>query len=122
MSSVLIVEDNDPVAEIFVAALGNAGHDVDHSITGAGALHRIVRRHYDIVVMDVALPGDDGAKVAAQLRERGYDGPILAVTGGLIATDPEALQKAGFAAVLRKPVLPDELVAAVMLWCREEAT
>ena len=102
------------MAELFAAALGTAGHDVDHSVTSEGALHRARRHDYDLVLMDFALPGElDGAETAVKLRDQGFRGPILAVTGALLKPDPVAAARAGFATVLRKPILPTELVDAV---------
>jgi len=108
-----MVEDNDLVAEALSEALSRAGHNVDHSITPGGATHRIVRNSYDLVLMDLALPEYDGDKLAAEMRDVGFAGPIIALTGGLLTIDKELAERANFAAVLRKPILPDDLVAAV---------
>lgn len=113
MARILMVEDNDPVATVFSEILTRAGHDVDHSITPQSAAHRITRNEYDIVLMDLALPGYDGDELAAGLRDLGYTGPIVIVTGGLLTTDPEFMRRAGVVGILRKPVHPNDLVAEV---------
>ena len=115
-----MVEDNDGVAEVFAQALTAAGHDVDHSVTPEGARIRVVRDRYDVVLMDIALIGYDGAVLAVELRELGYRGPILMITGGMVGGDPTAVAVAGFTAELRKPVLPTELVAAVDTCLKQE--
>jgi len=113
MARILMVEDNDPVAEVFATALTMAGHDVDHSLTPQGAAHRIVRNQYDLVLMDLGLPGYDGDELAAGMRDLGYTGPILVLTGGVLPMETAFTDRARFAEILRKPIMPDELVAAV---------
>ncbi len=113
MARILMVEDNDPVATVFAEVLTKAGHDVDHSITPQSAAHRITRNEYDLVLMDLGLPGYDGDELAAGLRDLGYTGPIVIVTGGLLTTDAGFMSRAKVAGILRKPIHPNDLVAEV---------
>lgn len=113
MAHILMVEDNDLVAEVFARVLAGAGHDVDHSISGQGAAYRIVHNQYDLVLMDVALPGPPGDTVASAMRDLGFDGPIVVLTGGALSMDAAEARHAHFAEVLRKPIMPADLVVAI---------
>jgi two-component system response regulator BasR len=102
---VLVVEDNEAVARLYSAVLDNAAI----AGTAADAITLAQSGKYDLVLMDVSLPDSDGATAAVELRERGYAGPIVLVTGGMRPHDSEAARRAEVAEIVIKPVLPTEL-------------
>ncbi|MCY3795906.1 MAG: response regulator, partial [Gammaproteobacteria bacterium] len=67
--SVLLVEDHRELAETVAAFLEACGHDVDYAADGLVALHLAVTESYDVVVLDVMLPGMDGFAVCRRLRQ-----------------------------------------------------
>ena len=73
MSSVLIVEDEKHLADGLRYNLKAEGYDVDTAGTGEEALLLLAdsRRSYDVVVLDVMLPGIDGFSLASRLRSQG---------------------------------------------------
>ena len=82
MSSVLIVEDEKHLADGLRYNLKAEGFDVDTAGTGEEALSLLIdsRRSYDVVVLDVMLPGIDGFSLASKLRSQGQFVPILMLT------------------------------------------
>jgi len=79
---VLIVEDEQHLAEGLRFNLEAEGFEADIADTGEGALERLLdsASHYDLVVLDVMLPGKDGFAVVAELRERRQFVPVLMLT------------------------------------------
>lgn len=110
---ILVIDDNDDVAAVFVDALTTAGFEVDRSAAAYGAVLRAVKHHYDLVLMDLLLQGANGAVAALALRGLGVEAPIVVITGGLMPIDEEVYARARFAGRLLKPVLPSEIVAEV---------
>ena len=82
MSSVLIVEDEKHLADGLRYNLEAEGYEVDTAGTGEEALALLAdrRKTYDVVVLDVMLPGIDGFSLASQLRSEGQFVPILMLT------------------------------------------
>ena len=82
MSAVLVVEDEQHLADGLRFNLEAEGYTVDAVSDGETALSLLLekRRNYDALVLDVMLPGKDGFTVAAELREAGYFVPVLMLT------------------------------------------
>src|SRR6476619_2032566 len=82
MSRILVVEDEQHIADGLRFNLEAEGHDVTIAADGERALASILedRHAYDVVVLDVMLPGRDGVAVAADLRAAGQFVPILMLT------------------------------------------
>jgi DNA-binding response OmpR family regulator len=106
----LVVEDNTDLRRMFRAALALAGYDVEEAGDGLEALHLVENRTPDLVVLDLILHSLDGVSVQQELAARHTTSqiPVVIVTGSNIDTGP-----LGVACVLRKPVMPDELVNTV---------
>src|SRR5438046_1825280 len=112
---ILIVEDNADLRRLFRTALSLAGYDVEEASDGVEALRLIENRPPDLVVLDLILRSLDGVSVQQDLASRALTSriPIVIVTGSDM--DTEAMN---VACVLRKPVMPDELVRTVRQWLR----
>ena len=82
MSAVLVVEDEQHLADGLRFNLEAEGYTVDAVSDGEAALSLIFDKHqaYDVLVLDVMLPGKDGFTVAAELRAAGYFVPVLMLT------------------------------------------
>ena len=82
MNSILIVEDEQHLADGLRFNLEAEGYEVEIVSDGETALPMLLeqRRHFDVVVLDVMLPGKDGFKVAAEIRTGGNFVPILMLT------------------------------------------
>jgi DNA-binding response OmpR family regulator len=77
---VLLVEDEPDVAESLSWGLATEGYVVDTADNGVDGLWKATENAYDVVVLDVMLPGLDGYQVCRRLRERGKWTPILLLT------------------------------------------
>ncbi|HEY5789996.1 MAG TPA: ATP-binding protein [Gammaproteobacteria bacterium] len=102
--------------------LQRVGHHVDTVADGAEALQAVTGYPYDLVLMDVSMPGMDGLQATRAIRE--LDGPvaripIVAMTAHAMCGDREAFLAAGMDDYLQKPVDRVELLATVARWCAE---
>jgi DNA-binding response OmpR family regulator len=76
----LLVEDEPDVAETLSWGLATEGYVVDTADNGVDGLWKATENAYDVIVLDVMLPGLDGYQVCRRLRERGRWAPILLLT------------------------------------------
>ena len=117
---VLLVEDNDLNAEIAQFALDRAGAVVTHAKDGESAVETFAASapyEYDVVLMDIMMPGIDGLEATRQIRalnrEDATTTPIIAVSANAFADDRRLSREAGMNAHLSKPVSSQELVEAL---------
>jgi DNA-binding response OmpR family regulator len=108
---ILVVEDNDLVADAITIGLGAAGFAVDRSASAEAAHTALATEHFDLLVVDVGLPGEDGLSLVRGLRARGSTQPVLILTArDTLAMKVEALNL-GADDFLLKPFEQDELIA-----------
>jgi DNA-binding NtrC family response regulator len=108
---VLVVEDDDAYRTFLVRELGDLGFGVEGVRDGNAALERVVQTPFDVVLLDLRLPGIDGMETLRRLRDAtGIDGPqVIMLTGhGSIDTAIEAM-KLGAYDYLTKPCDFDEM-------------
>ena len=111
-SSILVVEDDPRLAATLERLLGAEGYEVEVAPDGDDALHRARRRAFDLVVLDVMLPGLDGIAVSRRLRATGSV-PILMLTA-LSGTEERVRGlDSGADDYLVKPFAYEELLARV---------
>ena len=67
---ILLVEDNPANQKLAACILKEAGHAIDVARNGQQALHMSTDNRYDVILMDVQMPGIDGLKTTAAIRER----------------------------------------------------
>jgi len=110
---VLVVEDEKKTASFIRKALQAEGHAVDVLGNGTDALAAVTHTPFDVVVLDVMLPGRDGLSVVRQMRERKISTPVLLLTArGEVSEKVEGLN-AGSDDYMPKPFALEELVARV---------
>ncbi|OGA20284.1 MAG: DNA-binding response regulator [Betaproteobacteria bacterium RIFCSPLOWO2_02_FULL_63_19] len=110
---ILIVEDDKPLADGLLRTLRRSGYAVDHAGTGELALRACKEEHYDLVVLDIGLPGIDGFEVLKQLREDNSVGSILVLTASGAETDRVSGLDLGADDYVTKPFSLPELEARV---------
>src|SRR5262249_7312924 len=110
---ILIVEDEKKVASFVRRALEAEQHAVDVVHDGTTGLARASEGDYDLVVLDVMLPGRDGIAVGRGLGAAGRTVPILLLTAGGGVDDRVAGLDAGADDYLPKPFAVEELLARV---------
>lgn len=112
---VLVVDDNQVNRLLVVRILERAGFDVKEAENGRDALgHCINDNPFDLVVLDMQMPVMDGFEAASQLRQRGYNGPVLALTANVMSEDRRRCLDAGCDAFLGKPVRAKQLLDACL--------
>jgi DNA-binding response OmpR family regulator len=77
---ILLVEDEERLAAAIARGLQAEGFTVDVAHTGLDGLWAATEQRYDAIVLDIMLPGMNGYRVCAELRNRGVDTPILMLT------------------------------------------
>jgi two-component system copper resistance phosphate regulon response regulator CusR len=77
---VLVVEDEQKVANALKEGLEGEGYDVAVEASGEGAFFRLNTEPFDVILLDVMLPGRDGLQVLRTLRSRGVETPVLMLT------------------------------------------
>lgn len=111
MSLILLVEDEEHLAQGLAFNLRNSGYDVDIAGTGEAALDRVERQPFDLILLDVALPGISGLDVASQLRKSGHMLPIMMISARDRPQDTIAGLDAGADDYITKPFDLDEVLA-----------
>lgn len=113
MSRILIVEDETHLAQGLLFNLEAEGHEASVEETGEAALETIADTGFDLVVLDVMLPGVSGFEVAKTLRQRGNYVPILMLTARSRAEDVLEGLEAGADDYLPKPFELSILLARI---------
>ncbi|HYC68407.1 response regulator [Brevundimonas sp.] len=115
---VLLVEDNPVGALLAATLLRREGCAVETAASGHEALDALKRARYDLVFMDMRMPGMDGPSAARAIRARGDETPIVALTANAFAEDRRACLEAGMDDHLVKPLELDALRAALARWTK----
>jgi signal transduction histidine kinase/DNA-binding response OmpR family regulator len=114
---VLLVEDETDARDVLTVVLREAGALVTAVGTASEAIEALARNVPDILVSDIAMPGEDGfaliARVRALPRERGGAVPAVALTAYAGTETRAQTLGAGFEAHVGKPVRPEDLIAAI---------
>lgn len=113
MLRVLLVDDNPMNVELFVDSLEADGHVVAVERDGLRGRDRALREEFDVLILDIQLPGLDGYALCRDLRAAGRRGPILALSSSAMADQIERGMAAGFDRYLTKPISPAALREAV---------
>ncbi len=106
---ILVVDDDPGIGQMLAKALGRHGFVVDASLSAEEALARAESTRYDAALVDLVMPGRDGADLSATLRRQFPGLPVGLLTGYAHSPLIPAFEKSGMA-VFRKPVLIQELV------------
>jgi len=107
---IAVVDDSPAVRQSLRLLLGARGFSVD-TFTGADELLVDVKLgDFDCFVIDLKLDGMDGFALLAALREKGIDTPAIMISGWELPTLEVSAHRAGFAALVRKPMMDTSLV------------
>ena len=113
MPSVLIVDDEPGVRSALAGVLRDEGYQVDAVESGESCLERLSRQPYDVVVLDVWLPGMDGLATLTRMRERQVDSQVVIISGhGSVESAVRAIKMGAFDFV-EKPLSLEKTVLVV---------
>ncbi|MCP3923508.1 MAG: response regulator transcription factor [Desulfobacterales bacterium] len=118
---ILIVEDNRDLAENIGDYLETKGHIIDFAHDGIGGLHLALTEIYDIIILDIMMPGMDGLSVCRKLREEANNNtPVLMLTARDTLDDKLKGFDSGADDYLVKPFALQELYARVKVLAKRE--
>jgi len=112
---VLLVDDEPTIRSVLETLLKRNGYNVLSAESGenALALHDRYSIGIHIVLTDLMMPGMDGKRLIAELRQRDKDLPIVLMTGALEEADQTAIDPLGLAGVISKPLSLNEVLGAL---------
>lgn len=117
---ILLVEDEPRMAQVVAKGLRENSYAVDVVDDGHAALYQTSINDYDLILLDVLLPGADGFEVCRKLRARGDATPVLMLTARATVDDRITGLDAGADDYLTKPFAFGELLARVRALLRRE--
>lgn len=110
---ILIVEDETPMRTALLETLRAEGYRVQGAADGIAGLELACTEPFDLILLDVMMPGLDGYAVCRELRKRGRDMPVLMLTAKALVDDRVAGLDSGADDYLVKPFSLKELLARV---------
>jgi DNA-binding response OmpR family regulator len=107
---ILVVDDEPPLRELVIVTLGDT-YDCDEAADGDAALEQLRRQRYDMVMLDVMMPGRSGIDVLREMRsdEALRDVPVIVMSAWQSSEDIDAALAAGANGFLPKPFRVEEL-------------
>ena len=112
-TSVLLVEDSADARALLARYIRLSGGEVDLAENGLEGIKQALSSPYDIVLMDIQMPRLNGLDAIRKLRDYGYEGSVVAVTGHAQEAEREQCLAAGFDDYLTKPVQRHRLLYTV---------
>jgi DNA-binding response OmpR family regulator len=112
MTSILLIEDELPIAEMLRGFFERDGFDFQHVETGEDGLNRLKQRTFDAVLLDLNLPGMDGVDVCRKIRVFS-DVPVIMLTARDSEVDKVVGLEIGADDYVTKPFSPRELLARI---------
>ena len=119
MSRILIAEDEPGIVSFLRKGLEAAGHTTLVAEDGISAAHAARDRDFDLMILDLGLPGRDGNEVLAEIRSRGERLPVIILTARSGVADTVAGLEGGADDYMTKPFSFEELLARVKVRLRE---
>ena len=114
-AQLLVVEDNEVNQLVAEHMLEKCGYKVTMANNGEQALSLIGQRRFDLVLMDIQMPVMDGEEATKHLKAspETKDIPVIALTANVMRSDTERYKQIGFAAVIGKPFIQQDLQEAI---------
>jgi two-component system, NtrC family, response regulator HydG len=110
---ILVVDDEPSVLLLLEQVLGDVGYHVTLAPNGRLALAQVRSREFDVVLIDLSLPDQDGMEVMRQIRAEFPHTPMLAMSGYMVGDMPKTAIAAGATDTLQKPASPEKILLTV---------
>ena len=111
--SLLIVDDSPDNRVLLSLLLRRHGAKVDEAASGEEGVAKAIKNFYDLVLMDIQMPGMDGYDALSALQSCGYARPVIALTAHAMVEEKRRTQAAGFVDHVTKPISAKILIQAV---------
>ena len=118
----LVVDDTAVNREIVRLMLEPVGVEIEEASGGAEGIKAAMTRPFDLILMDVRMPGVDGLEATRVIRatsQANRDTPILALTADVQSDNAQACRAAGMDDVMAKPIVPRELLSKIAQWSQQ---
>jgi two-component system alkaline phosphatase synthesis response regulator PhoP len=112
-ATILLVEDEPGLVMTLSDLLQATGYSVETALDGLRGRDLALQKHFDLLILDVMLPGLDGFEICHTARQHGFDGGILMLTARSQVSDRVTGLRTGADDYLAKPFDPEELLARV---------
>jgi CheY-like chemotaxis protein len=116
MLRILLAEDNPTTQSLVSAIMEQMGFDLMIIENGQAAVEFLEKEVVDLVLMDCQMPQMDGFTATAQLRAKGFETPVVALTASVREEDEEQCLAAGMNDFLSKPFRLSEMRAILQKW------
>jgi two-component system copper resistance phosphate regulon response regulator CusR len=116
----LVIEDEDQIADYLVRGLREEGYSVERAATGEEGWHHLKTGAWDIILLDWWLPGTDGLTLLTRFRQAGHTTPVLFLTARDAVSDRVSGLDGGADDYLCKPFSFEELLARVRVLARRK--
>lgn len=120
MSSILVIDDSDPLRELMVTALERDGHKVLQAADGKAGIELLRANPADLLITDIVMPDQDGLVTLQLARKLQPDLKVIVISGDsprFTALYLDIANKFGATKTLRKPFSLPEFIAAVNEFC-----
>jgi two-component system, cell cycle response regulator DivK len=111
MKKILLVEDNEMNRDMLSRRLQRRGYEVQVALDGLSGVEAALQGAFDLILMDMSLPGIDGWDATRRIRAAGTGVPIIALTAHAMSGDRERALDAGCNDYETKPVELDRLLS-----------
>jgi CheY-like chemotaxis protein len=116
--SILFVEDDKPIAEMYARVLEHQGYQVDFAYNGAEGLEKALAKQYDLILLDIMMPEKTGIEVLRVLRgEDGQGHPetkiVILTNLAQNKTSQEALKAQADGYIIKADIVPSQLAGIV---------
>jgi DNA-binding NtrC family response regulator len=111
-ASILVVDDEEVVRRSYARILGEMECDAQSAADGIQALRAMERQPFDVVLLDLSLPGAQGLEVLSTIKRRWPSSEVVIITGYPTVESARRALQLGACDYLAKPAHPDEVIDA----------
>ncbi|MFP4082829.1 MAG: response regulator [Candidatus Aminicenantes bacterium] len=109
---ILVVDDEKKICEMFTKWLCAAGHRVKATLRGKKALSLVKKKHFDVVFLDIVMPGISAVEVLKKIRRISPETKVVIITGKLVDRSMrDKLRQKGASGFLQKPFKIEDITA-----------
>jgi CheY-like chemotaxis protein len=111
-SQILVIEDNADNSKLVCWMLEDAGYSAEVAESAERGFELLAQQPFDLVLMDIGLPGMDGKEATRRIRQDGRFShiPVLALTAHAVAGEVEAIYQSGVSGLITKPIEEEGLL------------
>ena len=115
---ILVTDDNELNRLVASIILQNYGAQVTESANGSNSIELIKKQSFDVVLMDIQMPGINGFDATRAIRKSGYNYPVIALTAQAIKGEREKCIAAGMDDYITKPINEEEFLSMLDKWIK----